>query len=384
MPRRLLILCEFPTLLGGERSMLSTLGAVTEAGYRIVIAAPPLGDLAKLLRECDIDSLPLYLRGPSDKNLSQQQRRERLSDLIRTARPNLIHANSLAMSRLVGPVAAEMATPSIGHLRDIINLSAKAIDDLNCNRRLLAVSRETRDHHVGRGLDAQRTRVLYNGVDLDRFQPSEMTGYLHSELGIPIDRPLIVNIGQICLRKAQNLVVEVAHRLIDRESVSAWNPPHFLLVGERQGNKEETRQLESSLKEAAGSGPTAGRIHMLGTRGDVDRILGETTILLHTARQEPLGRVLLEASAAGVVMVATDVGGTCEILSADSDLTGIIVPKDDVQAMTDAIDRLLRSPEERTSLGLAARNRAEQVFDIRKAGPNLVSHYDQVLDESNL
>ena len=356
--------------------MLSTLRAVASAGYRIAIAAPPEGDMAARLSEEGIQTLPLRFVAEDGTRLSQTERREVLADLIRHDRPDLVHANSLAMSRLLGPVAAESGTPSVGHLRDIINLSAKAIDDLNQNRRLLAVSRATRDHHVARGLDPERTQVIYNGVDLARFEPREPTGYLHRELGIAADRPLIVNIGQICLRTAQNLIVDVASNLIDREPDANYPPPHFLLIGGRQGDKDETRQLEASLHEAASTGPTAGRIHMLGTRVDVDRILSETAILLHTARQEPLGRVLLESSAAGIAIVATDVGGTREILPEE---TGVIVAKDDVAAMTDAVDGLLQSPDRRAALGRAARTHAEQVFDIRNAGPNLVTHYDQVL-----
>ena len=55
-------------------------------------------------------------------------------------RPALLHANSLAMGRLSGPVAAELALPSLSHLRDIVTLSRQAIADLNCHTRLLAVS----------------------------------------------------------------------------------------------------------------------------------------------------------------------------------------------------------------------------------------------------
>ena len=73
------------------------------------------------------------------------------------------------MSRLVGPVTAELGIPSMGHIRDIVSLSAKAMADVNCNTRLLAVSHATRDYHVAAGLDADKAFVLYNGVDLQRF-----------------------------------------------------------------------------------------------------------------------------------------------------------------------------------------------------------------------
>ena len=63
----------------------------------------------------------------------------------------------------------------------------------------------------------------------------------------------------------------------------------------------------------------------MGVRSDVDRMLGEATLLVHPARQEPLGRVLLEAAAAGIAVVTTTVGGTREIFPPDRN-AAILVP----------------------------------------------------------
>ena len=114
--------------------------------------------------------------------------REELADsCVIVGRP-LLHANSLAMGRLSGPVAAELGLPSVSHLRDIIRLSSQAVADLNCHARLLAVSQATRDFHVAAGLAAEKLHVVYNGVDLEEFRPRSPTGYLHRELGLPPER----------------------------------------------------------------------------------------------------------------------------------------------------------------------------------------------------
>ena len=63
--------------------------------------------------------------------------------------------------------------------------------DLNCHARLLAVSEATRRFHVAAGLDGQKARVVYNGVDLARFRPRPGTGWLHEELGFPADAFLV-------------------------------------------------------------------------------------------------------------------------------------------------------------------------------------------------
>jgi glycosyltransferase involved in cell wall biosynthesis len=85
--------------------------------------------------------------------------------------------------------------------------------------------------------------------------------------------------------------------------------------------------------------------------------------------------VLLEAAASGVPVVATAVGGTCEIFPP---ATARLVPPDDPGALAAAIDELLGDAALRAALAAAARRRVEAVFDIRKTAAALVAHYEAV------
>jgi glycosyltransferase involved in cell wall biosynthesis len=105
--------------------------------------------------------------------------------------------------------------------------------------------------------------------------------------------------------------------------------------------------------------------------------LNEFTVLAHAARQEPLGRVLLEATASATPVVATDVGGTREIFGSDP-CGALLVPPDEPGAMADAILRLLTNAALREQLAHAGRRRAEQTFDARHTALALASHYRQV------
>ena len=167
--------------------------------------------------------------------------------------------------------------------------------------------------------------MLHNGVDLERFHPRPPTGCLHRQLGLPDNVPLIGTIGQISLRKGHDVLAAALSRLLhagppaagvlsSADSRDGRTAPPFawLIIGERFSTKEESRQFEDRLHQAAGDA-LAGRVYFLGARDDVEHVLCELTLLVHPARQEPLGRVLLEAAAAGVAVVATDVGGTREI-----------------------------------------------------------------------
>jgi len=369
-----LLLCEYAALGGGERSMLATFDLVCRAGFTPAVAAPPEGPLADAVRARDVELLPWITHDAAGRHLGQARLRGRLADLLDRRRPDLLHANSLAMGRLSGPVAAELKLPSIAHLRDIIKLSDRAIADLDCHTRLLAVSRATRDFHAAGGLAAERLHVLYNGVDLGRFRPRRRSGYLHRELGIPTDALLVGTIGQISLRKGQDLLVRAAADLAD-----GLPEVHYLIVGRRHSQKEESRRFEADLRASA-SGPLDGRLHFLGLRDDVTKILGELALLVHPARQEPLGRVLLEAAAAGVAMIATDVGGTREIFPPQS-ASARLVPPDDPEALATAIRELIGDEAQRRRLAAAARRRAEEAFDAEHAAERLVRHYRAVLQD---
>ena len=174
--------------------------------------------------------------------------------------------------------------------------------------------------------------------------------------------------GQLGGHKAQGRTAESAKLVVDE-----LPHVHYLIVGERWSDKPESRQFERDLRAAASS-RLAGRVHFLGYRSDVDRILNELCLLVHAARQEPLGRVLLEAAASGVPVVETDVGGTREIFPPGSE-TARLVPPDDPEAMAAAVRELMDDEGLRARLKAAARRRAEEAFDARRAAAGLVEHY---------
>jgi glycosyltransferase involved in cell wall biosynthesis len=122
----------------------------------------------------------------------------------------------------------------------------------------------------------------------------------------------------------------------------------------------------------------SGRFHFLGVRGDMDRLLNELTLLIHPARQEPLGRVLLEAAACGLPIVATAVGGTAEIFPPDS-ASARLIPPGNPEALASAVVQLLDEPALRAAMGGAACRRVREAFDLGQATVRLVEHYRQVI-----
>ena len=353
--------------------MLSTLVHLRAAGFEMAALAPA-GDLSDALAAKQVEVVPFLVRDGANVRRPQELLRAEIRSILRSRRPDLLHANSLAMGRLSGPVAAECQVPSMAHLRDIIRLSATNVADLNRHSRLLAVSAATRAAHVAQGLATEKTFVLHNGVDLEVFRPASRTGWLHRDLGLKPERDLLVgSVGQLVMRKGQDVLARAAVSLAER-----FPHAHYVFVGSRYSEKEEALRFEAGLHEAFAAAGMSDRAHFLGTREDIAQLLPELHVLAHTARQEPLGRVLLEAAACGLAVVATDVGGTREVFPASNE-SALIVPADDVSALAAALDQLLADVELRQKLGAAARRRVEEAFAVERAAGALAEHYRTVL-----
>lgn len=369
---RVLVLCEYPSLNGGEHSLLEAVRSAGRPDIEWRFAAPPAGPLADLLCRRGWIHEPLELVDPQGQRLNRDLVHARLAAVIARHAPQVVHANSVAMARLSGPVVQRIGAASVGHLRDIVRLSAAALADLQRHQRLLAVSAATRGWYHACGIPGDRLHVAYNGVDLVRFAPRPAVGYVHAQLGLEPTARLVGTIGQIGPRKGTDLFLTAAAWV-----ARSMPDVHYLIVGQRYSRKAESRQFEADVRERAEREPLQGRVHFLGVRADIDRLLNELTVYVHAARQEPLGRVLLEAAAAGLPIVATSVGGTREIFP-DAARAVLLVPPADVPRLAQSLADALNSRMLRHELGQAARRRAQAAFDIQSAAAQLVGHYAAV------
>jgi len=278
MPR-ILVLCEFPSLNGGERSLLACLERISGADFQFAVAAPATGELSQALRDLGIKHAPFEVRGEHHVRREAPSLRQDLVELIERVRPAVLHANSVSMARLAGPLVRQLGLPSLGHLRDMLRLSRAALADVAENQRLLAVSHATREWFTAAGIAAEKIKVVYNGVDLERFRPRPATGFLHGELGLSNTAPLVGAIGQIGVRKGLDVLLE-SMRLV----ANAHPHAHLVIVGARYSGKQEAIEYEHQLHDMASKPPLAGRVHFLGVRNDVPELLGD-----HALSRGPAG-----------------------------------------------------------------------------------------------
>jgi len=352
-PLRIGFLFEYLTVNGGENSLLAILRACHRVEIQPVALIPEVlpsdGEagtgsdqnsashpsdssrpLRKVLQAAGIDMVGCRV-GLSRQ--SPQLWAEHLQQLIARHDLHLLHANSLSMSRKLGTVADLLPVPATGHLRDMMRLSSTAIAALNRLQALIAVSDATRQFHMAQGMNPDRLQRIYNGIDAEQFSPRLRTGSLRQELNLPQEALLAGIVGQICLRKAHDIFAQAAVWL-----QKEFPRLHYVVIGERYSTKPESIDFDRQISACFQAAGMPERLHRLGRRHDLPTLYPELDLLVHPARQEPLGRVLLEAGACGIPVVATSVGGTPEIFRPEE---ASLVPPDDPVQLADGIRSIL-------------------------------------------
>ena len=385
--RPVLVLGEYGVLNGGERSFLAVAKHLIARGWRYVAAVPSDSPFENALQKIGIRNVGLTTHTADGTRLSQAELRDQIVGLVDVVQPCLLHANSLSMSRLVGPLS--VGVRSVGYLRDILKLSKKATADINQNDRVVAVSDATGQWHVEQGLDADRVVTVYNGVDSEVFCPLNCADdaesasnaaneagvdRLRQEFGFSPDDTVLLYVGQIGMRKG---ICDLADIFMHAAGQVAGLK--LLVVGERNSTKAEAIEYERDIHERLKASSVGQRVKWLGRREDVADLMRLADILVHPARQEPLGRVLLEASASALPIVTTAVGGSPEILSGPLLAENLFSVGDNVQ-IAERIVCLSGAPELRYQIGQEQRQLAHQRFSIAQCCKSLSKVYFFALD----
>ena len=146
--------------------------------------------------------------------------------------------------------------------------------------------------------------------------------------------------------------------------------PHveFLLAGDGP--------LRAELERKAADLGLQGRVQFLGDRRDIAAVLASMHVSVVPSASESLSNVILESMAAGVPVVATDVGGNSELAG---DGRGVLVAPNDVEALAAGLERVLADPELRTSMSGKAREFAKANFSAERIRGQYCSMYAEAL-----
>ncbi len=298
--------------------------------------------------------------------------------LIR-ARPHIVHGQMRTANILVlvaGRVAGvrAIATSQLNLCRDpmartrlqrIENRAHRAASGVFANSN--AVVRDLVRHQ---GVDPARIRLIYNGVDVDRFAPRsrEQQRAIRRAAGFGESERVLLCVANLHPYKGHADLIR-AFALLD----PAHGDLTLVLVGRDEGEEAPARVLARELG-------VERRIRFTGQVSAVEEFLAIAELVVHPSHEEGFANAILEAMSAGRPVIACDVGGNAEAI-VDGE-TGVLVPPSQPGRLAAAMNELLGEPGRACAMGRAGRQRIEERFAIERMVDDFAEWYDDVVAQA--
>jgi glycosyltransferase involved in cell wall biosynthesis len=350
------------SLTGQIQRGLREVDALLGAGHRVGVIAHPGSALAKRARERGVEVFELPMRGTALYTSIL-----RAAGALRGRGVDVLHCHGGRDQVLALAVATLAGVPHLVRTKHNHTAPRGWRHRLAYHRcdRIVAVSDYVRSELVAAGLEPERVVSIPTAIDVARFRPRPRDGALAASLGIGPDDLVVGNVSSLHRRKGTEDLLRALARLV--------RGPHGarvrgLLVGKAHAQWQP-------LAQELGLG---SRVLFPGFRDDVAELLALFDVYALPSHHEALGTGALEAMAAGLALVVSDVEGLAEAVAPG---TGLRVPPGEPSGLADAIESLLGDPERRRALGLAARARAVAQYDEKTLAARMLRLYEEVLSQ---
>jgi len=354
---------------GAETQLVRVATRLKSRGWEVsVVSLMPPKAYVEDLEKAGIPVFSLGIR----RKLPDPRPVLRLARIIRDWQPDvvhshLVHANLLArIARPLAPFPILVCTAhSIeegGRLREVLYRLTDLFCDLTTQVSQAGLERYV---HVG-AVPRHKIRYIPNGVDTERFKPNlEDRLEVRKELGV--DGFVWLAVGRFDPPKDYPSMLQAFASVVHKDSNTM-----LLIAGD--GPLRET--MENMARELG----VEKHVKFLGIRRDIPQLMNAADAYVMSSSWEGMPNVLLEASATGLPIVATDVGGNREIVL--DGVTGFLVPPRNPEALAEAMLRMTDLPEEkRREMGKAARKHIEENFSLDRVVDMWEALYKELLEQ---
>jgi glycosyltransferase involved in cell wall biosynthesis len=291
-----------------------------------------------------------------------------LEQVVREFRPHIIHTH-LSVLRYVFPISLRRAETRIVHT--LHSLAEYETDFAGRIVHWIAFRRAVLPVAISRAVAASVKRVY--GLECPALVPNcipvhsyarcqENRSRWRAQLGFSEDAIVFTSVSRLEPFKNPFLLLQAFAALPDARA-------HLALIGEGS--------LASRLDERIRELGLHGRVHLLGKRYDIPDCLAGSDIFVLASKYEGNPLAVMEAMAAGLPVIATAVGGVPELV--ESGQQGLIVPPEDLAALTQAMRNLQEDPWKRSRMAASAQERAEKEFGVTRMAQGYSSVYDEAL-----
>lgn len=368
-PRPLVVHVMYRFDTGGlENGIVNLINHMPADAYRhCIVALTEVTDFRRRIQRSDVEFIALHKAPGHGIWLFPK-----LFKLFRQLRPAIVHSRNLGALEVLLPAWAAGVRVRIHgeHGRDVTDLDGTNRKHQWTRRfyrpfvsRFVALSRDLSTYlQAAVNVPAKDITQVYNGVDVERFNmPAD--GPLPIP-GCPFDPAsdwIIGTVGRMSPVKDQ-LMLAQAFVLAVRQM------PQLRLVMVGEG---PLRAQAQALLDAAG---VADKAWLPGERSDVPDVMRGFHAFALPSLAEGISNTILEAMACGLPVIATEVGGNADLLTAE---TGVLVPRADPTALAAALVKLASNPVRARKMGAAGRQRVDKHFSMAA----MVATYQTVYDE---
>src|SRR3989338_8234708 len=237
-------------------------------------------------------------------------------------------------------------------------------------RKMIFVSEQVRNYYEQKlGALKDKSAVLYNGININQFAAKVDRADILREFGIAKDANVIGIVGRLVPQKGHGVFIEMIFNL-RQKGVNAVG----LIIGDGELRKElEKMRDDLKLKDF---------ILFTGFRKDIDRLYVAMDVLVMTSTREGFPMTLLEAMAAGVPVVAADVGGVKECVTNGEN--GVLIDSAIAQDYADRVAELIDRIELRLKFIESGKRRVEREFSVSNMAANHEALYSTLVRGAKL
>lgn len=346
---------------GSQRHTVNLAAAYQALGGSVVIACPPGSFIETTSQHLGVQTVPFQLRNSGDLSAVRA-----LAQLVRDHDAQVLHSHArrdFVAATLAGKLTRCPVLLHVHVVRPLGEPTWLAGHFFNQVSGIIAVSEFTRQElERWHGFRPGLVRRIYNGVVPSVFATATS---LRSTWEIPESALVIGMVGRLTT-KGQEGFVAVAARLAQR-----YPNLHVVFVGP-DGEGLRFPALRARLADAG----LQGRGLVVGVSDQIPRVMRSLDILVHLPTDEAFGLALIEAAAAGVPVVASNIGGCREVVVDQQ--TGFLVSPSAPHETEQALSCLLDTPALRQTLGAAGQCRVQTEFSSQRQLADLSALYQEV------
>jgi glycosyltransferase involved in cell wall biosynthesis len=349
---------------GAQEHLYGLLGRMDRERYDVSVVALSNGSAVRKLAKLDV---PVLVIDEPDDDLAVELLAEHMALLA----PEVVHEH-MYRAEVIGTRAvlrlAERGYPRPYVVSTVHSSRIRSGEDREALReltpsmdRLVAVSRAIVAKIAEERGGLAPVSLVYNGVDLDRYDHQEPCCTLHEEYGMEPGAQVVGVVARLEPEKGHPTLLEAWPAVL-----RACPSTYLLIVGE--GSRRDA--LEAQARELR----IAHRVVFTGRRDDIPAVTAALDVAVLPSYREAQGLTILEAMALSRPVVASNVGGIPEMV--EDGVTGLLVPPRDAPALATAITRLLRDHPLADTLAKAGHDLVHDRFCIQLMVNAIESIYD--------